>query len=167
MWKAFCVSVLLYYMKRMVLSQNMWEKMHIEKIVYLFFGSTSAHREMGVWLQENVAQRSTANTFHLSCSLPPSVFLSNDFKQNIVIQNKYSHLPQEYTILFPCVKIVAIEEFVLFCSTCFTICCFTVILSHYQNIASFGPLGENLCEFLLHFKRQMTSFALKFMSLTE
>lgn len=101
------------------------------------FGSTNAHWKKGVWLQENVAQRSTASTIsHQGCSLPlcSQVMILNRI---LWFKIKYSHLPQEYTLLLPCVKVVAIEEFVLFYSTCSTICCFNLIFSIIQNTARF------------------------------
>lgn len=137
-WKAFCVSVILYYLKRTVFSQKMGEKIHIDTIVDVFL---AVQMLTGKWESDSKRMwlRDLQATQHLSRAA-----LSHPLCSQVMILNrilwfkiKYSHLPQEYTLLFLCVKVVAIEEFVLFYSTCSTSCCFTLILSIYQNTARF------------------------------
>lgn len=170
-WKTFCASVILYYLKRTFCSQKTGQKIHIDTIVYVFLAVQMLtvkweSNSKGIWLRDLLPAQHLirAAHFHPLCS---QVMILN----RILWFKIYSHLPQEYILLFPCVKVVAVEEFVLFYSTCSTICCLKLILSIYQNTARFwfGGWGREgiVCVFLLSFKRERTSFALKFMSLTE
>lgn len=172
-WKAICASVILYYLKRTFCSQKTGQKIHIDTIVSVFFAAQLLtvkweSDSKWIWLRDlQPAQHLIrAALFHPVCS---QVMILN----RILWFKIYSHLPQKHVFLFPCVKVVAIEEFVLFYSTCSTIYCFNLILSAYQNTASFwgrwgkGVGGRVLGVFLLSFKRERTSFPLQFMSLTE